>query len=275
MTSRLVPPLAAARPLIGTSWKMNFTRPEARAYLRSLRELLGGHDGFVFVLPSFTNLAVAEAELAGTRIVYGAQDVHADAAGAHTGDVSAPMLAELGCRIVEIGHSERRRDHCESDAAIAAKARAILDTGMTPLICVGESAADRDARREEEVVERQLTGAMGWMGARELAGTIVAYEPWWAIGAGATAAPLDHVARLHAFIARWLGAAAAGSSSTPVLYGGSVDLDNAPALLALPAVDGLFVGRAALDPSTFARIAALGRRRASFPEPATQSIGGG
>ena len=251
-------PLPRQRPIIGTSWKMNLTRVEARDYLHTLRGLLADHNGFVFVLPSYTNIALAEAELAGTGIVYGAQDVSSEPPGAHTGDVAATMLAELGCRIVEIGHSERRRDHCETDEMIGRKARAVVNAGMWPLLCVGESATDRDAGREQDVVGHQLTAALGWMGVDALARTIVAYEPWWAIGAGATAAPLEHVARLHSFIGRWLSGAAGPDVHPPVLYGGSVDLANAGALLGLAGVDGLFVGRAALDPRTFARIVGLG-----------------
>lgn len=266
--------LPLQRPLIGTSWKMNLTRAEAREYLRTLRVLLEDHDSFVFVLPPYTSIAVAEAELNGARILYGAQDVSAEPQGAHTGDVAAEMLAELGCWIVEIGHSERRRDHFETDELIGRKARAIIGQSMWPLLCVGESAADREAGREEDVVERQLIAALGWMEADDLARTIVAYEPWWAIGVGATAAPLDHVARLHAFIGRWLARAAGAAVPPPVLYGGSVDLANAQALLSLAGVDGLFVGRAALDPRTFAQIVGIGTQ-AKHPQSASQSIGGG
>ena len=153
-------------PLIGTSWKMNLTRPEARAYLRTLRELLGPAGRTIFVLPPFTNLSVAEEELSGTRILYGAQDVHADSSGPHTGDISASMLAELGCRIVEVGHSERRRDHCETDQQIGRKMAAILGEGMWPLLCVGKSAADHEAGIEVATVDRQLRGALGWMSSR-------------------------------------------------------------------------------------------------------------
>ena len=265
--------LPRQQPLIGTSWKMNFTRVEARAYLRTLRALLAEHDGFVFVLPPYTNIAVAQEELSGVRIFYGAQDVSAEAPGAHTGDVAAAMLAELGCRIVEIGHSERRRDHFETDGLIGRKAHAIIDQGMWPLLCVGELAADHEAGREQEVVEQQLTAALGWMNADDLARTIVAYEPWWAIGAGATAAPLGHVERLHAFIGRWLAGATGTDVHPPVLYGGSVDLANAGALLGLAGVDGLFVGRAALDPRTFARIVGLGAQMQD-PQSVSQQIGG-
>jgi triosephosphate isomerase len=232
--------------MIATSWKMNFTRWEARAYLRRLRDRLAGGSGgrTVFVLPPFTNIAVAEEELESSDIFYGAQDVHPEAWGAHTGDVSAPMLAELGCHIVEMGHPERRRDHCETSALIKSKVDAVLREGMWPLLCVGESARERDDGREKEVIREQLKTVLGHLDAQALARLIVAYEPLWAIGSGAIAAPLDHVGRLHRFIRDWLDEVAHGSASTPILYGGSVNVANAPSLLAVPGVDGsLLAGR--------------------------------
>jgi len=249
------PLLSPQRPIIGTSWKMNLTRGEARAYVRRLRELLDDdHVGLVFVLPPFTAIDVVRDELAGSAVLHGAQNVHHADLGAHTGEVSAPMLAELGCRIVEVGHSERRRDQCETDELIALKVRAILRHGMWPLVCVGESGPDRDAGRAEEIVARQLAVILGELRADELARLLVAYEPWWAIGEGAAAAPLDHVARLHVLIHDWLAGRAPVGAGVPVLYGGSVDEANAAALLSTRGVDGLFVGRAALDPDVFARI---------------------
>jgi triosephosphate isomerase len=249
-------PVSCSRPIIGTSWKMNLTRPQARIYLRTLRRRLAyGVDGrCVFVLPAFTSIAVAEEELAGSEVLYGAQDVHPDASGAHTGDVSAAMLAELGCRIVEVGHSERRRDHGEADDLVRRKVDAILGAAMWPLLCIGESAVELAEGLEEEVVQRQLSIAIGERDAAMLARFIVAYEPWWAIGEGAAAAPLDHVRRLHRFIQNWLRDVAQDAPSPPVLYGGSVDLGNAGSLLSVSEVDGLFVGRAALDPNIFAEI---------------------
>jgi triosephosphate isomerase len=168
--------------------------------------------------------------------------------------VSAAMLAELGCRIVEVGHSERRRDHGETDDLVRRKVDAILGAAMWPLLCVGESAVELAEGREEEVVQRQLSIAIGERHGAMLARFIVAYEPWWAIGEGAAAAPLDHVRRLHRFIQNWLHDVAQDAPSPPVLYGGSVDLGNAGSLLSISGVDGLFVGRAALDPNIFAEI---------------------
>jgi triosephosphate isomerase len=208
----------------------------------------------VFLLPPFVAIDAVRDELAGSAILYGAQNVHHDDVGAHTGEISAPMLADLGCRIVEVGHSERRRDQCETDELIALKVRAILRHDMWPLVCVGESGPERDGGHAEEVVLGQLATIFGELATADLASVLVAYEPWWAIGAGSVAAPLDHVARLHGLIRKWLTARGPEGSDVPVLYGGSVDLANAAALLGTSGVDGLFVGRAALDPDVFARI---------------------
>lgn len=265
--------LLRRRPIIGTSWKMNLTRDQAREYVRRLREDLrqsfagqgsAGLDSandpadsrgpLVFLLPPFVAIDAVREELAGSAILVGAQNVHHDDVGAHTGEISAPMLAELGCRIIEVGHSERRRDQCETDELIGRKVRAIRRHGMWPLVCVGESGPERDAGRAEEVVRGQLETIFGDLATAELASVLVAYEPWWAIGVGSVAAPLEHVAHLHGVIHDWLAKRGSEDGTVPVLYGGSVDLGNASGLLGTSGVDGLFVGRAALDPDVFARI---------------------
>jgi triosephosphate isomerase len=247
---------------------MNLTRDQARGYVRRLHENLneGFADGgvangparssgaLVFLLPPFVAIDAVREELASSAILYGAQNVHDEDVGAHTGEISAPMLAELGCRIVEVGHSERRRDQCETDELIGRKVRAILRHRMWPLVCIGESGPERAAGRAEEVVRGQLHTIFGGLSGADLPSVLVAYEPWWAIGVGSVAAPLDHVARLHALIHDWLCGRESEGNDVPVLYGGSVDLTNAGALLATAGVDGLFVGRAALDPDVFARI---------------------
>jgi len=241
--------------MIGTSWKMNLLPSTAPAWLDVVRrETQGITDRDLFVIPPFPAIFVAREVLGGSRIRWGAQDVHEDDAGAHTGDVSAPMLVDLGCTIAEIGHSERRRDHCEDDRRIAAKVRAALRWGLTPLVCVGERTPG-PSKAAAAFIVGQLDATFGSLTGADLARVVVAYEPVWAIGAGARAAAPSHVTEVHLAIRRWLDGL--GASATPVLYGGSVDQTNAPDLLATPAVDGVFVGRSALDPAAFVAIATL------------------
>lgn len=239
--------------MIGTSWKMNLLPSTAPAWLDVVRTATAGvTDRELFVIPPFPALPATKAALEGSGIRWGGQDVHPEDAGAHTGDVSAPMLVDLGCSIAEVGHSERRRDHGETDVLIAGKVRAALRWGLSPLLCVGELRPGDMATAARHVIG-QLEIALGGLTPASLATVVVAYEPVWAIGEGARAAGLHHVAALHAAIRAWLDQR--GGSASRVLYGGSVDADNARGLLALPAVDGLFVGRAALDPAAFVRIA--------------------
>jgi len=232
---------------------MNLTPSEAAAWFAAaVPALMKLGDRDLFVLPPFTAIHVARDALCRTPIAWGAQDVHPDASGAHTGDVSAAMLADLGCRYVEVGHSERRRDHRETDALVAAKIAAIRSHGMTPLLCVGERTRG-PLPVARAIVARQLRGALGALDTEGLERLVVAYEPVWAIGVGAMAAPAEHIEAMHGAIHRWL--TTHGAASTPVLYGGSVDATNAGPIANLAGVDGLFVGRAALDPETFVRIA--------------------
>jgi triosephosphate isomerase len=258
------------RPLIGTSWKMNLTPSRAGEWLRAARPLLEPltADRDLFVLPPFPALTVARDALAGSGIGYGGQDIHPEDHGAHTGDVSGAMLADLGCSYAEVGHSERRRDHGETDELVGRKVRAALRWSLTPVMCVGERLRGpvAPARR---IVERQLAGALGPFAPDELDRVVVAYEPVWAIGEGSVAASASHVERLHLAIDRWL--ADRGATVRRVVYGGSVDERSAPELLATAGVGGLFVGRAALDPHRFAAIAAAPiRLPSSDPRPDVQ-----
>jgi triosephosphate isomerase len=245
--------------LIGTSSKMNLTSTEAAAYLDTIVPLVGDVlDREVFVLLPFTSIWVARARLTGTNIGWGAQDVHPADAGAHTGDVSAPMLADLGCSYVEVGHHERRRDYAETDELIAAKVDAIQRWGMNAIVCVGEQ--QRTSIDEVgQVLERQLL----LVAAADLGRLVIAYEPPWAIGVGAEAAPTDWIGRVHAAIRATLVAARPDATSVPIIYGGSVSAAGAGTILDVPGVDGLFVGRMALDPRVFAAIAHTPVRRSS------------
>lgn len=197
----------------------------------------------LLVCPPFTLLAAFAARAAG-RVAIGAQDCHPQPAGAHTGDISAPMLADAGASHVILGHSERRADHGETDALVRAKAMAARAAGLTPIICVGETLGERDAGTTLDIVGGQLEGSV----PPGLGPLVIAYEPVWAIGTGRIPTPAQ-VADVHAFIAARVPA------GTPILYGGSVKPDNAALLLALPHVDGALVGGASLDPEAFLAIA--------------------
>ncbi len=253
--------------LVGTSWKMNLTASDAERWLGTFVKAVSDIDGVeLFVLPPFTAIWVARARLDGTGIAWGAQDVHPADSGAHTGDVSAPMIADLGCTWVEVGHHERRRDHGETPELIAAKVAAVTRHGMRPILCVGEARRVSTAEAAGEVVE-DLQRCLSGLDARNVARVVVAYEPVWAIGEGASPASADHVGRLHRSIHDWLRRRSGVDGR--VIYGGSVDERVAPELLREPGVDGLFVGRYALDPVAFARLV----RAVAVAEPASLVVG--
>jgi triosephosphate isomerase len=258
--------------LVGTSWKMNLTTSQAEHWLEvfvagvaDVTDVAGVTGVELFVLPPFTSISVARSRLEGTGIAWGAQDVHPADSGAHTGDVSAPMLAELGCTWVEVGHHERRRDHGDTPDRIAAKVAAVLRHGMRPILCVGETQPMSVAQATAEVIE-DLERCLGAFQPREVARVVVAYEPVWAIGEGATPAGADQVGSLHRSIHEWLRRRSDGEGR--VIYGGSVDELVAPDLLREPGVDGLFVGRRALDPEAFV---SLVRSCAGAGDPSRQT----
>lgn len=241
------------RRLIGTSWKMNLTATAAEKYCATLRPLIADiTDRDLFILPPYTSIHAVRGALHGTGVRWGAQHVHPDDRGAHTGDVSAPMLADLGCTLVEIGHSERRRDYGETDRLVAAQAASIQRWGMTALVCVGEREPDT-LPAAMNAIRPQLAVLADVDPAR----LIVAYEPVWAIGEGARAAQPVWIGEIHQAIHDRL-ATMHGDRRVPVIYGGSVDSGTAASILDRPGVDGLFVGRSALDPVEFARIAHAG-----------------
>lgn len=184
----------------------------------------------------------------------GAQDVSAHASGAYTGEVSAVMLKDLGCRYVIVGHSERRQYHGETDALVAEKARAALASGITPIVCVGETLGERDAGRTEEVVKRQLAAVIHANG-HCISEIVVAYEPVWAIGTGKTASP-EEAQVVHAVLRAQLKAATDQSARVKILYGGSMNADNASLLLAQPDIDGGLIGGASLKAVDFLKIIA-------------------
>jgi len=242
------------RRMIGTSWKMNLTPSEAADWFAVFVPLAAGlSDVDLFVLPSFPALSVARDRLAGTAVAWGAQDVSPYASGEHTGDVSAAMLADLGCRYVEVGHSERRREHAETTGLISSKIQAVLRAGMDVILCTGEiEPAPVQAAIGQVIAD--LDACLADVPADQLGRVVVAYEPVWAIGPGRRPADPQRVGRVHRAIAGRLDRGS-DSALSRVVYGGSVDAASAPRLLAEPGVDGLFVGRNALDPRAFALIA--------------------
>lgn len=244
------------RPLIVGNWKMNGTLTSAAGLLQSLRAepLPSGVD--VVVCPAFVHVPLCATVLDGSAIAWGAQDVSDQPAGAFTGDIDGAMLAELGCRFVIVGHSERRAIHGETDAQVVAKVRRVMATGMTPIACVGETLQEREQGRTEAVIAAQVTALLDGLDDVSLGKLVLAYEPVWAIGTGKTASP-EQAQQVHAFIRGLWGAHAKGASSSAslrVLYGGSVKADNARPILAQPDVDGGLVGGASLDAEQFTAI---------------------
>ena len=250
----------ARRPVVVANWKMNGLQRDgvalAHAVVHGLPVLPAAAQ--VVICPPATLLAPIGAVLAGTGAALGGQDCHAKPSGAFTGDVAAAMLADLGCRYVIVGHSERRALHAEHDAMVCAKATAAHLAGLTAVICVGESLADREAGRMLDIVTRQLDLCVPK--AATPANTIVAYEPVWAIGTGKVATPAE-VAEIHGAMRGRLARQIASGGDICLLYGGSVKPDNAASLLSLDDVDGALVGGASLDAQQFLAIAAQARLR--------------
>ncbi|MHB8419371.1 MAG: triose-phosphate isomerase [Myxococcales bacterium] len=246
----------ARKPVIAGNWKMFKTSAEAAAVLRELRPKVSMiHDVEVVVCPPFTALAASAQALAGSNVALGAQNLHWEAQGAFTGEISAGMLKEAGCRWVIVGHSERRQLFGETDESVHRKLRAALAAGLAPIVCVGETLAEREVNDTLAIVGRQIEGALRGLDAAQLAGLVVAYEPVWAIGTGKNATPAQaqevHAA-LRAQVGRLHGAEAA--AALRILYGGSVKPENIKDLMAQPDLDGALVGGASLAAESFAAI---------------------
>ena len=250
----------ARTPLIAGNWKMHNTHLEAIALVQKLAFSLTAKDfsaAEVAVLPPFTALRSVQTLVSGDKlqIRYGAQDISVHDQGAYTGEVSGPMLAKLGCTYALAGHSERRQYHGEDDALVSAKARAALRSGLTPIVCIGESLEIRRAGGHLEHTLGQLDGSLSEIPARQIAGLVLAYEPVWAIGTGEVARPEDAQEVCQAIRERV--SAVHGHDvalDVRILYGGSVKADNIAAIMAQPAIDGVLVGGASLDPGEFVRI---------------------
>ncbi len=243
------------RQLIAGNWKMNATTAEAAALAAAIRDGVTGLACDLLICPPATQLAAVARALAGTDVAVGGQDCHAEGCGAHTGDIAAAMLADAGATWVILGHSERRAEHHETDAAVRAKVLAAVAAGLAPIVCVGETDEQRSAGQQMEVVGRQLAGSLpdGFSG-------VVAYEPIWAIGTGRSATEAD-VAAMHAFIREELVREFPRQGpELRILYGGSVKPSNAAGLLRLPHVGGALVGGASLVADEFLMIARAAQR---------------
>ncbi|BCK56395.1 triose-phosphate isomerase [Nocardia wallacei] len=253
----------ARKPLIAGNWKMNLNHLEAIALVQKIAFALP--DKYfakvdVTVLPPFTDIRSVQTLVEGDRllITYGAQDVSTHDSGAYTGEISAPMLAKLGCSYVVVGHSERRQYHTEDDAIVAAKAKKVLDNGMTPIVCIGEGLGVREAQTHVQYNLEQLRGSLKGLSAEEISKIVIAYEPVWAIGTGRVATPADAQEVCGALRAELAQLADPDIAATVrVLYGGSVNAKNVGELIAQTDVDGALVGGASLKGDEFATLSAI------------------
>ncbi len=247
----------ARKKFVAGNWKMNKDARETGALIGSIRELLPAARSNVgiAVCPPFTSLAGAAKALEGSHIALGAQDVSRNAEGAFTGEVSARMLASIGCRYVIVGHSERRQYFLESDALVNAKAGAALTAGLVPIVCVGETLAEREAGLTESRIAAQVTGSLAGFTPARLGETVIAYEPVWAIGTGKTATPAQADA-IHRHIRTLLTVQfdQKTAQNVRILYGGSVNDANAAELFSMPDIDGGLIGGASLKPESFQKI---------------------
>jgi len=243
-------------PLLAGNWKMWGTRSEAAALSTALTAVVGRTPGReVMIAPPYTALDVVRSVIDGSAIQLGAQNLHWEAKGAFTGEISASMLVEAGCTYVIIGHSERRQLFGETNETVNKRLHAALAAGLTPVVCVGETLQERDADATVEVVERQVVAGLAGIAPAHLVKSVIAYEPVWAIGTGKTATPTQ-AQQVHRTIRDQLAKLAdqATADRVRILYGGSVKPDNIDILMAEPDVDGALVGGASLVAEQFIRI---------------------
>ncbi|MCF6282502.1 MAG: triose-phosphate isomerase [Candidatus Polarisedimenticolaceae bacterium] len=243
------------KPLVAGNWKMNGSRSSVAKLLEGIKS---GSDEFgaieVVVCPPYPYISQVESLLDGSPVSWGGQDLSAESSGAFTGEVAASMLLDFGCKYVIVGHSERRSLYAESDQVVAAKYLAALDSGLIPILCVGETLEERESGVTEQVVARQLDAVIDTMGVGVLAKGVVAYEPVWAIGTGVTATP-EQAQDVHRFIRSRIAAQDANvAAALQILYGGSMKASNAHELLGKPDIDGGLIGGAALKSEEFLSI---------------------
>jgi triosephosphate isomerase (TIM) len=252
------------RPLMAGNWKMNLNHYEANALVQKLAHTLTEKDLTaveVVVLPPYTDIRTVQTAVDGDKwlLEYGAQDVSPHTSGAYTGEVSATMLAKLGCSYAVVGHSERRQYHAETDELVNAKAKAALANGIAPIMCIGEGLDIREAGGHVPYTLTQLNGGMAGLTAEQAERVVIAYEPVWAIGTGKTATPEDAQEVIGAIRARMAQLyTPTVAANIRILYGGSVKANNIAAIMAQPDVDGALVGGASLDADEFVKICRLG-----------------
>ncbi len=243
-------------PVIAGNWKMHKLTEEARALARAIKAGAGDVTHCQVVLaPPYTALSVVAAEIRATKLILAAQNVHWESKGAFTGEISVPMLEDAGCAMVIVGHSERRQFFGETDQTVNRRVRAILRTSLQPIICIGETLAQREAGDYQEVITQQLTGGLDALTRQDLLRIILAYEPVWAIGTGRTASP-EVAQEVHSAIRAWLSQKYGSDAAEEVriLYGGSVKPENISELMRQPDIDGALVGGACLEAESFLRI---------------------
>jgi triosephosphate isomerase len=242
-------------PVIAGNWKMHKSIGEAVSLVRAIRAgTAEGTNCQVVLAPPFTALAAVAHEIQGTPLVLAAQNVHWEPKGAFTGEISVPMLQDIGCGMVIIGHSERRQFFGETDATVNRRLRAILGSTLQPILCIGETLAERESGLHHSVVAQQLAGGLDGLTGQDLLRIILAYEPVWAIGTGRTASP-ETAQEMHSLIREWLsGKFGKEAQEVRILYGGSVKPDNIDALMLQPDIDGALVGGACLETESFLRI---------------------
>jgi triosephosphate isomerase (TIM) len=243
-------------PVIAGNWKMHKTLAEARDLSRAIRDGAAAANHCQVVLaPPYTALFSVAEEIRGTPLILAAQDVFWESSGAYTGAISIPMLEDLGCGMVIIGHSERRQFFGETDASVNRRLRAIAKSSLTPIVCIGETLAQREAGNYHEVIAQQLAGGLDGLTCQDLLRMILAYEPVWAIGTGRTASP-EIAEEVHRGIRQWICDRFGEDTARQIriLYGGSVKPENISELMRQPDIDGGLVGGACLDAKSFLRI---------------------
>lgn len=243
------------RPLIAGNWKMNLTLAQSASLAKAVKEGSSGAPGEVALCIPYTAIPVVAEVLKGSSVRLGAQDLHWEAQGAFTGEISAAQLADAGCQMTIIGHSERRRLFGDTDEAVRKKLKAALAAGLTPIVCVGETLEERESQKTFRILETQLKAGLEGFAPAELSRLVIAYEPVWAIGTGKTAAPAQ-AQEAHLFIRKTCGKlyGEGFAHGLRILYGGSVKAENIDTLMSQPDLDGALVGGESLKPVSFLRI---------------------